>query len=82
MVELKICSGTLCYIMGGADICEIERFLSDNIKDRVDIKASPCLGHCKDTINVKPPCVEINNKRITEATIDKIVREIQREEEK
>ncbi len=76
-IEVKICTGTLCYVMGGADLQLLDEHLPEELVDRVVIKGSPCLEHCnnKDT-NAKAPYVEINGKVMSDATVIKVVNAI------
>jgi NADH:ubiquinone oxidoreductase subunit E len=71
--EITICSGTLCYIMGGADFFEIESKVSELYGNKVKVKASPCMGFCEGDDKQNPPCVTINNHLIPDATIEKII---------
>lgn len=73
MIEITICSGTLCHIMGGAEIFEIEDKLPELFEEPVTLKAAPCLGRCEGLKRVKPPCILINNKPMDEASIEKII---------
>jgi len=47
-VVVKICSGTACYIMGGADLLSIENDLSSEEREKIKIEATNCLGECTD----------------------------------
>ncbi|MBN2485198.1 MAG: NAD(P)H-dependent oxidoreductase subunit E [Bacteroidales bacterium] len=78
MTEITICSGTLCYIMGGADIFEIETKLSEMYNDKIRIKASTCLGFCEGENKQNPPCVMVGNELIPDATIEKIINHLKR----
>ena len=78
MVEITICSGTLCHIMGGAELFEIEDKLSEIINEEINLKASVCLGHCQEPHKEKPPCITINNQLLPEATFEKIIRYLQK----
>lgn len=60
--ELKICMGTMCYVMGGAEIRAIIERLPENISRNISISYSPCLGMCDK--EGKPPYVELNGKII------------------
>lgn len=40
-IKLKLCAGTMCYIMGGAQLMEIAELLSDEEKEYVEITLSP-----------------------------------------
>lgn len=70
---ITICSGTLCYVMGGASLLSIADHIPHQLKDKVIIKGSPCLEYCKNPENGKPPFVEVNGKMISEADVDSII---------
>ena len=61
-IELKICVGTMCYVMGGAELRDVLESLPENLKGLVDISFSPCLGYC-DKRN-DPPYVELNGRMV------------------
>lgn len=54
MAELKICVGSACHLKGSYDVIEIFKYLirSNNVEDRVEIKAAFCLGHCTEAVSV------------------------------
>lgn len=76
MTEITICSGTLCHIMGGAELFEIEDKLLELFNEPVKLKAAPCLGSCQGLERVKPPCILINNIPMAEASIEKIIEKL------
>lgn len=77
-ITLTICSGTVCYVMGGTDLLSIGEKIPADIKEKVFIKGSPCLGYCKDTKNGKPPFAEVNGEKISEASVSKILETLKR----
>ena len=42
-IKLRLCAGTMCYVMGGAQLMEIEELLSEEEKQGIEITFSPCL---------------------------------------
>lgn len=72
-IEIKLCIGTLCYIMGGAELQLIEEDLPEEFQDRVRIITSTCLNHCYNNKDKKPPFVEIDGEVISEANSIKII---------
>lgn len=82
MTEITICSGTLCHIMGGAELFEIEDKLLELFNEPVQIKAAPCLGKCQGTERLQPPCILINGEPMAEATIEKIIEKLNLEKKK
>ncbi|MEG1648368.1 MAG: hypothetical protein RR141_02895 [Rikenellaceae bacterium] len=76
---VKICTGTLCYVMGGAELQAIDEFLSESIQDQIDIIGAPCLEYCNTCEGPKAPFVEVGDKVISEASITKVVDAIKAE---
>lgn len=54
MTELKICVGSACHLKGSYEVIEIFKHLirSENVSDKVEIKAAFCLGHCTEAVSV------------------------------
>lgn len=71
--EITICTGTACYILGGAELLLLEEKMPPNLLDKVIIKGSPCLGLCKNEKAGRPPFVKVNDNIIHEANITKII---------
>jgi len=69
---VKICTGTLCHVMGGAELPGLEGHLPVSLKDKVTLKGMVCAQYCKEK-NRKPPFVLVNDHLIEGATIDKII---------
>lgn len=78
-VVVKICTGTLCYVMGGAELQLIDEHLSEEVQEMVDIKGAPCLEHCNHCDGPKAPFVEVNGRIISEASVTKVVDAINEE---
>lgn len=76
LIQIKICTGTTCFVMGGSDLLTLEEHLSEEQKSQVNIEGANCLSWCKDPEKGKPPYVMINDKMIPEATIPKILNQI------
>ena len=73
--KVTICTGTLCHVMGGSILPSLSQYIPAMYLDKIDIKGSPCINHCKDK-DMKPPFAEIDGDIISEATIDKLVKEL------
>lgn len=61
-INLKICMGTMCYIMGGAELKAFVDLLPTDVRQELDVSYSPCLGTCERM--GEPPYVELNGKMI------------------
>lgn len=77
---VEICVGTLCYIMGGAELQLLADELPEALKARVKIKGSQCLELCGK--GNKPPIVLINGEPMFSATVSAIIKRIQYLEDK
>ncbi|MBK3517397.1 NAD(P)H-dependent oxidoreductase subunit E [Carboxylicivirga marina] len=73
--KIQICCGTMCYIMGGAELHLLNDHLPSNLKDKVSIEGIPCIGKC-DTKEKHHPCVKINGEELNNATSQKIVKQL------
>lgn len=76
-VKITVCTGTACYILGGANLLVLEDYLPAELKPKVEIVASPCLGFCRSEgfrdANSKPPYVKIGDSIVSSASVQKIV---------
>lgn len=59
-LNIKICTGTMCYVMGGAELRSLVDMVPDNVMADISVSYSPCLGMC-DKVG-EPPYVEIDGK--------------------
>lgn len=76
-VQVQICVGTACHIMGAADLVVIEDLLDRSLRDRVEIAGVACMGLCKDEASGKPPFVVIDGQTLSEATLAKVLGQIE-----
>lgn len=61
-INLKICMGTMCYVLGGAELKDAVDELPQEVQDIINVYYSPCLGFCHSM--QEPPFIELNGKRI------------------
>ena len=78
-LSITICTGTLCYVMGGAELQVLEEYLSPDVVDMIEISGSPCLDCCNQDGAGKAPFVKIGDQIISEASISKVVDAIKKE---
>jgi NADH:ubiquinone oxidoreductase subunit E len=78
-VEVSICYGTLCFVMGGSEFEIIQDQLPLNIRHLVHVKGMNCPGYCNKQENGKPPFVTINGKLMGEANLQKVISAITEE---
>lgn len=72
-VEITICTGTTCYVMGGGHLLLLGESLDETMSQKVHIKGSACLGLCKEGRYGKAPYVMIDDLVLSEATTDTIL---------
>lgn len=70
-IKLKVCCGTYCHIMGGAELQLLNELIEPELFKQVELSFSTCLGYCKNE-GVRAPYVEIDGKAMAEASIEKI----------
>ncbi len=76
-LEVKICIGTTCYIMGASQLQHLEDYLAKEYLEYVDISGSQCLGCCQDKNYDNAPFVKIGDDIMGNATIAKVINEIE-----
>ena len=76
-ISLKICMGTMCYVLGGAELKNVLEELSQEIKDYLEISYSPCLGYCNE--KQEPPFIELNGKAIAGVSQGSLLRILKEE---
>jgi NADH:ubiquinone oxidoreductase subunit E len=78
-VNVSICTGTTCYLMGAAHLLLLDEMLDPYLRDHVEIRGVHCLGFCNDETKGKAPFVKVDDQIIPNANITKVldtVREI------
>lgn len=76
-IKIEICCGTACYLLGASRLLELENTLPEELRDRVEIEARPCLNLCEQESLGGAPYVRINDTEImaqatNETVIDRI----------
>lgn len=78
-IQIQVCIGTTCYLLGAANFDELITVLERKFKDKIEVKTTSCLGLCsKDEKSLKSPYVKIDDEIISEATIEKVTAAINR----
>jgi NADH:ubiquinone oxidoreductase subunit E len=78
-ITVTICTGTTCYIMGASHLQRLEDELTPDLRQRVEIVGSHCLGRCEADAHGQAPFVKVNDRLIAEATIQRVLAAIQDE---
>lgn len=75
-VKVSICTGTTCYLMGGAHLLTFDEMLDPCTAQDVEIVGSHCLGLCNSEANGKPPFVKVNDHIISDATLNTVLEKV------
>jgi NADH:ubiquinone oxidoreductase subunit E len=73
MIELQICQGTTCYVMGAAQLATLASNLPDDLRGRVRVTGCRCLGHCREGAFGGAPYVTIDGEVLAAATLDSVL---------
>ncbi len=78
-IEVKICMGTTCFVMGASHLQELVEILPAKYPDTVDVMGVPCLDLCSNESKyTNAPYVKINDEIISDATTEKVLKHIER----
>lgn len=68
-MEVKVCVGSSCHLKGSYEVIQKLKELieSNKIEDKVELKASFCLGNCSNGVSM-----EINGELISNANPESI----------
>jgi len=73
-IEVEICMGTTCFIMGADNLQELASILNKKYSGKVDTKGVVCHGLCNtDCQYSKAPYVKVAGEVISEATVEKVL---------
>ena len=81
-VKVSICTGTTCFLMGGAHLLTFDEMLDPCTAQEVELVGSHCLGLCSSEENGRPPFVKVNDHIICDATLNKVLDKVRKEIEK
>ena len=79
-IEVKVCLGTTCFVMGGSNLQDLNDIIPKKYGKDVSIIGANCLGLC--SINweySKAPYVKVNEEVVAEATVEKVLAEIDKQ---
>lgn len=72
-VIVEICTGTTCFVMGGGHLLNLPEELPERLKGRVEITGAHCLKVCDNPHCGRPPFVRVNQKLLSNASIESII---------
>lgn len=74
-IIIKVCSGTLCYVMGGAELQLLGESLPEELASKVEIRGVTCLDCCNKGIG-KAPFAMVGDTIVSSASIANVTEEI------
>lgn len=78
-IQVKICMGTTCFVMGASNLQELVELIPKKYPDTVEVSGVTCLNLCSQNDKyTKAPYVKINEDIISEATVEKVLKHIER----
>ncbi len=81
-VEVKVCMGTTCFVMGSSNLQGLIESIPRKYKGKAEVTGVTCLGMCSSSAQgeySKAPYVKVNDVIVQEATEEKVVAEIERQ---
>lgn len=81
-LEVQICVGTTCYVMGASHLQDIEIYLSEEQRNKVSITGAACLNACRSGNYIAAPFVKVGDVMVSEATTSTVIAEIKRQLER
>lgn len=72
-IDVKICLGTACYVLGAANYQDLEELIPQEWFDYFDISGAGCLDLCKRPDAGRAPYVLIDNRLYSEMTASKLI---------
>ena len=77
-IDVEICLGTTCFVLGGSQLQELEGSLDENMRTKVNIIPSNCLGLCHDKRYNKAPYVRVKGQVVENASLETVIEQIKR----
>ena len=76
-IDVEICFGTACFVMGGAQLQDLEAQLGEKLKEHVNIIPQNCMDLCGNDMYRQAPFARIDGEILDGATVEKILLKIQ-----
>lgn len=73
-INIEICCGTACYLLGAVKLMELEKRIPDDLKGKIEFEAKTCLGQCENDQLGGAPFVRFNHTEVmSRATPDRVI---------
>ncbi|MFP4163742.1 MAG: NAD(P)H-dependent oxidoreductase subunit E [Chitinispirillaceae bacterium] len=76
-ITIRICLGTTCHLMGSSYLQTLEQDMPENLREKIRIEWSRCLGYCKDENYGSAPFVIVEGELVEKATAHDIIRKVE-----
>lgn len=76
-IIVEICTGTACYVVGGAELLTIEDYFSEDELRMIQVKGLSCLKLCNGD-NPATPYAVVDGKIIEKATVELLAEEVRK----
>jgi len=73
MIQLQICQGTTCYVMGAAHLAALATDLPEDLRGRVHVTGCRCLSLCREGAFGGAPYVTIDGEVLARATAESVI---------
>ncbi len=73
IIDVEICTGTTCFVMGAGHLMNLAEDLPSRLKGVVSVRGSHCLGLCGQPENGSPPFATVNGVLIANASAENLV---------
>lgn len=74
VINVDICMGTTCFVMGGSNLQGLDSMIKNKFKDRVTVNFKTCLGLCQNNEYNKAPYVKIGDDVVSGATVEQVLK--------
>ncbi len=69
-INISICAGTMCHVMGGAHLHDLEKSLPIEMRDRIVMSDERCPGFCLEQETYgKPPYAKVGGEVVSDASL-------------
>ena len=75
-IRVTVCTGTTCYVLGGAELLALEENLPERLAGKIELDGATCLGRCHDRGLGNPPFALVDGELVAAATVERIVEAI------
>jgi len=72
-IDVEICTGTTCYVMGAGHLLNLEEELPAELRQAVAIRGAHCLNVCHEASRGRPPFARVNGRLLANVSRESII---------